>query len=99
MTCLICFYFHRLELSAALLGWLRLCGLRGWSLIGIRTEPRSVWTTVPEAKGTRNADEAFVEAFEEPIRVCLRDRSIRHSLLDARAHFSCVCRLDGVLHS
>src|SRR5438045_5582698 len=61
----------------------------------------SVRAAVAEAKtkSARNADIAFIESFEQPIRVRLRDHSVRHSLLNARTHFSYVGRLDGVFYS
>jgi hypothetical protein len=41
-----------------------------------------------ELESTGTTDEALIQAFQEPVRVFLRDRTIIHSLLDALAHFS-----------
>jgi hypothetical protein len=55
-----------------------------------------VWTA--KAESARSADEAFIEAFEEPICMFLRDRSIGQSLLNTVTHFRCLRGLDRVLY-
>jgi hypothetical protein len=50
-----------------------------------------------KTESARAAQKAFIEPFEQPVSVFLRNRASVKVLLDAITHFRCTCSLDGVL--